>query len=1025
MVYVGVVENRDDPLKLGRCQVRVVGLHNHDKNELPTTDLPWAYPVQPVTSAGINGIGWTPLGPVPGSWVVILFQDKDNQMPIMLGSIGGIPQSRATQLKSLDGAQVTTGHEAPIGPAADAALAGLRESLGIKLGDAIGDLIGGAAGEAIGNVIGGIIGGGSTSAPAPEPKLETIEKENEKPIVVPAKVEPTPQAIAPDTQKPDGNPAAASKQTLSTPILPKALKKYLPRGKTEASANKYIEAILAACNEVGYTSKYAKAAILGIAGVESGWHPIEEGHIYRASNIVNVFPSVFKGKPDLIQKYSDGKTSKLDFFKLVYSPTTNPGKSVGNKFPDDGKFYGRGFIQITGRPNYAAASKQLEAYGYPKESLLNNPNLLITDTRACALACVLYFKARVKKVDQHDPGFFKAALVAVGRDVNDGYKHKTECYQHFLGEGVIPASTNKSPVTENTVPDKEEVKYLPPAKQAALTEERPDTVTAGFQDPSGKYPLRQLLDEPDTNRLARGITKETAVEFKDANRTRAVPMANDEDAAWSQPLAAYGGIYPYSKVFESESGHLMVFDDSPGYENISLYHRKGSFIDFDANGTLVKKIVGDGYVIMDRNGYITIEGQCNVHIGGNANVMVEGNADLQVNGTTNAMFHADVDIGCASNVNWAIGGNLNLKVDGDYSTTVGGKRSVSITGASATHVTGGIQIDSGAGIGIQSVEVTSLKSAAAINMNMTGEFNIKADSAIKLQTASTANIKSGGAIKLDGATISTQAGGAAPAAIVEGFEKTVPLLIAAPGWIGTSGKSFDTIQPPVRPSPQIIVKTEVIDVYNAKYEEFRKNPEKSYNKDADDAEVTPNVRPQPDIKDAGQSMKSGGEPTDLAEFLKKQLDLARDGHWTERGMSDKSKSNPNIMAMWKDIGMESVAKAQGDQTAWCAAFVNWVLKQCGYRYVQSARAYDFRDKPDRWGAKKVSDPEPGDICVWNFSHVNFVYTVEDGKCTFVGGNQGSGKPANNPAAGRVTISYPNGVPKNHKTIVGFYRPSKV
>ena len=92
-LYNGVVENRQDPLKLGRCQVRVVGLHNHDKTQLKTADLPWAYPLQPVTSAGISGIGHTPLGPVEGSWVIVMFRDESKQQPILIGSIGGIPQA--------------------------------------------------------------------------------------------------------------------------------------------------------------------------------------------------------------------------------------------------------------------------------------------------------------------------------------------------------------------------------------------------------------------------------------------------------------------------------------------------------------------------------------------------------------------------------------------------------------------------------------------------------------------------------------------------------------------------------------------------------------------------------------------------------------------------------------------------------------------------------------------------------------------------------------------------------------------
>ena len=84
-LYTGCVENRFDPLKLGRCQVRIVGLHTENKVHLPTTDLPWAYPVSPITSAGTSGIGASPIGPVEGSWVLITFMDADNQQPMMLG----------------------------------------------------------------------------------------------------------------------------------------------------------------------------------------------------------------------------------------------------------------------------------------------------------------------------------------------------------------------------------------------------------------------------------------------------------------------------------------------------------------------------------------------------------------------------------------------------------------------------------------------------------------------------------------------------------------------------------------------------------------------------------------------------------------------------------------------------------------------------------------------------------------------------------------------------------------------------
>jgi len=92
-LYSGCVEDRNDPLKLGRCKVRIVGLHTESRVSLPTDDLPWAYPIMPVTSAGTSGIGSAPLGPVEGTWVLITFMDPDEQMPMMLGTMLGAHQT--------------------------------------------------------------------------------------------------------------------------------------------------------------------------------------------------------------------------------------------------------------------------------------------------------------------------------------------------------------------------------------------------------------------------------------------------------------------------------------------------------------------------------------------------------------------------------------------------------------------------------------------------------------------------------------------------------------------------------------------------------------------------------------------------------------------------------------------------------------------------------------------------------------------------------------------------------------------
>ncbi len=51
--WIGVVEDRNDPLKLGRCRVRCVGWHSANKMQLPTNMLPWAVPVIPTNSSAV------------------------------------------------------------------------------------------------------------------------------------------------------------------------------------------------------------------------------------------------------------------------------------------------------------------------------------------------------------------------------------------------------------------------------------------------------------------------------------------------------------------------------------------------------------------------------------------------------------------------------------------------------------------------------------------------------------------------------------------------------------------------------------------------------------------------------------------------------------------------------------------------------------------------------------------------------------------------------------------------------------
>ena len=94
--FYGVVEDRQDPYMIGRVKVRCLGHHTDNKFELPTQDLPWAQVILPVTSAGISGVGQTPLGLVEGSHVFGFFRDGEaRQEPVVMGSLPGYPTELA------------------------------------------------------------------------------------------------------------------------------------------------------------------------------------------------------------------------------------------------------------------------------------------------------------------------------------------------------------------------------------------------------------------------------------------------------------------------------------------------------------------------------------------------------------------------------------------------------------------------------------------------------------------------------------------------------------------------------------------------------------------------------------------------------------------------------------------------------------------------------------------------------------------------------------------------------------------
>ena len=218
-----------------------------------------------------------------------------------------------------------------------------------------------------------------------------------------------------------------------------------------SSAKAGIDALKAAAAKLGLTGVQALASLLGIAGGESRWKVVTESFNYTsAARLLEVFPTVFKGDSALAQQYVGNPNNSLPEF--LYGYTTDKGKGLGNTQAGDGAaFIGRGFIQLTGRANYAKYSNQMFSKGLVSSAtaLTDNPSML-NDLTIAAQVSVLYFLDRVK-LSQTDPGYFNAACRAVGFNTPDILASKTGFYNCFLGQlqGTTVQSGSGTTVTDS------------------------------------------------------------------------------------------------------------------------------------------------------------------------------------------------------------------------------------------------------------------------------------------------------------------------------------------------------------------------------------------------------------------------------------------------------------------------------------------------------------------------------------------------------------------------------------------------
>lgn len=407
-----------------------------------------------------------------------------------------------------------------------------------------------------------------------------------------------------------------------------------------------VKNLISACNKHGLTTLESRASFFAILYAKNKVKCEAEGYVFEVRELLRKFPLTFSEKETLAKQYSLGKKPEKEFFRFVYD-SSNDGRTYGNIYPSDGyQFSGYGYLPIIGRTTYTRYAK-----------LLNDENIVKTgrpylesNESVCAEIAVLEFLSRTKNIPPTaHPQFFYASCRLMGMDVESVEGYYCSLYgantQNLYGVGLQTAGNTNAPET--------------------FYGNHPNQTDYGYNDPNNRYPQDRTMCESSQNRLTRGDIRDTIVTKKEQFRRLGVPIAMNK-GTWNQPHSAYGAKYPFNNVTETESGHIVEYDDTPQHERIHLYHRKGTFMEIDSNGTKVTRIVGDNYTIVDRNGFVSIDGDANVTVSGTVNIYVRNDANIQVEGSTELKVGGSLNMGVAKDFNLAVQGNMNMFANGTF-----------------------------------------------------------------------------------------------------------------------------------------------------------------------------------------------------------------------------------------------------------------------------------------------------------------------------------------------------------------------
>ena len=166
------------------------------------------------------------------------------------------------------------------------------------------------------------------------------------------------------------------------------------------------------------------------------------------------------------------------------------------------------------------------------------------------------------------------------------------------------------------------------------------------------------------------VNPHPVLQYKSDIRERQVNIGSPDPESgltakhWNQPTSDFNAQYPFNQVYESESGHIKEFDDTPGGERIHEYHRAGTFYEIDHAGNKVDYVKGDRYDISMHDDYVYVKGRVVHTYDDEVLIRCNDRLDLSSKWKMQIWSGGDLDIHSKRNINLKSDGDINLQADG-------------------------------------------------------------------------------------------------------------------------------------------------------------------------------------------------------------------------------------------------------------------------------------------------------------------------------------------------------------------------